>query len=457
METPEIRRPVEKTTWRKVEARIMEKNNRDFLLTEEEARIGEKAGTSLAEKERRSATEIDGKIWQPKQHFLEDEKSGALNTLAAGVSLKIEGRSNLMETSGSNSNEKGGSLATGSMEIEVPPFLGFSSTSIHGGRNGVSSPHDFNISEFLCLANKVVDNGDTGAMEALEGLKNRWEEKYDNGGSKKSATNLPFGRNPIKARRGSFSPAIENENSALAGSAGDEETDGWFWQEHDEIWGELIEKNDCISDDVITKVTFADVMANVTPTDVIADVTEDVEKNRFSTTQLGYEETETYASSDMDKTSTPSDGILDDGRIEYCGEWSRKTLVPCAITRACTRLDFARICVMIDVTQELTKHIIIMTRDEDGGETPCKVDVEYEWLPPKCTTCMTLGHTVKEGKAIILYNAFDTLHLIDDADETSRGPNTCNPDGGLNKRDHQLALKDMVSEYRLHFLGILET
>ncbi|KAL2226608.1 UNVERIFIED_CONTAM: hypothetical protein Sindi_2019500 [Sesamum indicum] len=61
------------------------------------------------------------------------------------------------------------------------------------------------------------------------------------------------------------------------------------------------------------------------------------------------------------------------------------------------------------------------------------------------------------GKAIILYNAFDTLHLIDDADETSRGPNTCNPDGGLNKRDHQLALKDLVSEYRLHFLGILET
>ena len=28
---------------------------------------------------------------------------------------------------------------------------------------------------------------------------------------------------------------------------------------------------------------------------------------------------------------------------------------------------------------------------------------------------------------------------------------------GLNKRDHQLALKDLVSECRLHFLGILET
>ncbi|KAL2224373.1 UNVERIFIED_CONTAM: hypothetical protein Sindi_2957100 [Sesamum indicum] len=73
-----------------------------------------------------------------------------------------------------------------------------------------------------------------------------------------------------------------------------------------------------------------------------------------------------------------------------------KPLYPDAITRACTRLDFARVCVMIDVTQKLEKHIIIMTPDEDGGETPCKVDIEYEWLPPKCTGCMTLGHSVKE-------------------------------------------------------------
>ena len=28
---------------------------------------------------------------------------------------------------------------------------------------------------------------------------------------------------------------------------------------------------------------------------------------------------------------------------------------------------------------------------------------------------------------------------------------------GLNKRDHQLALKDLVAEFRLHFIGLLET
>ncbi|KAL2235680.1 UNVERIFIED_CONTAM: hypothetical protein Sindi_1300200 [Sesamum indicum] len=77
-----------------------------------------------------------------------------------------------------------------------------------------------------------------------------------------------------------------------------------------------------------------------------------------------------------------------------------KPLYPDAITRACTRLDFARVCVMIDVTQKIEKHIIIMTPDEDGGETPCNVDIEYEWLPPKCTGCMTLGHSVKECSLI---------------------------------------------------------
>ncbi|KAL0293635.1 UNVERIFIED_CONTAM: hypothetical protein Sradi_6926400 [Sesamum radiatum] len=68
-------------------------------------------------------------------------------------------------------------------------------------------------------------------------------------------------------------------------------------------------------------------------------------------------------------------------------------LYPDAITRACTRLDFARVCIMLDITSKLSKHIVIMVPHEDVGESPCKVDVEYEWLPPKFTTCMSLGHS----------------------------------------------------------------
>ncbi|KAL0294899.1 UNVERIFIED_CONTAM: hypothetical protein Sradi_6862000 [Sesamum radiatum] len=36
-----------------------------------------------------------------------------------------------------------------------------------------------------------------------------------------------------------------------------------------------------------------------------------------------------------------------------------------------------------------------MVSKEDGSETTCKVDVEYEWLPPKCTTFMSLGHATR--------------------------------------------------------------
>ena len=73
-----------------------------------------------------------------------------------------------------------------------------------------------------------------------------------------------------------------------------------------------------------------------------------------------------------------------------------KPLYPDAITRACTRLDFARVCMMLDISSKLPKHIIMMSFDEDGGESPCKIDIEYEWLPQKCTSSMTLGHSAKE-------------------------------------------------------------
>ncbi|KAL2230765.1 UNVERIFIED_CONTAM: hypothetical protein Sindi_1670900 [Sesamum indicum] len=73
-----------------------------------------------------------------------------------------------------------------------------------------------------------------------------------------------------------------------------------------------------------------------------------------------------------------------------------KPLYPDAITRACTRLYFARVCIMLDVNSKMPNHVIIMTPDEEGGELPCKIDVEYEWLPPRCTSCMTLGHSAKE-------------------------------------------------------------
>ncbi|KAL2226606.1 UNVERIFIED_CONTAM: hypothetical protein Sindi_2019300, partial [Sesamum indicum] len=133
-----------------------------------------------------------------------------------------------------------------------------------------------------------------------------------------------------------------------------------------------------------------------------------------------------------------------------------KPLYPDAITRACTRLNFARVCVMIDVTQTIAKHIIIMTPDEDGGETPCKpsiaVYVQKAVVLPQPTApekgSNSLNHTADEtprreandvhvernvskhsdkGKEVVIYNAFDALHLLDDAEEPTRGPNISSP------------------------------
>ncbi|KAL0439725.1 UNVERIFIED_CONTAM: hypothetical protein Slati_2455500 [Sesamum latifolium] len=41
-----------------------------------------------------------------------------------------------------------------------------------------------------------------------------------------------------------------------------------------------------------------------------------------------------------------------------------------AITKACTRLDFARVCVMLDISSKLPKHVVVMVPWEDGGESP---------------------------------------------------------------------------------------
>ncbi|KAL2251990.1 UNVERIFIED_CONTAM: hypothetical protein Sindi_2321300 [Sesamum indicum] len=137
--------------------------------------------------------------------------------------------------------------------------------------------------------------------------------------------------------------------------------------------------------------------------------------------------------------------------------------------------------------------------------TPCKVDVEYEWLPPKCTDCMTLGHSAKEctltkpqkqkKPPVKVYvpkvntppptdpeerqlnhetvvEVEEVTRREEGADQTEHEVSSHNERGkavssmlniaiwnvrGLNKRDHQLALKDLASEYRLYFMGILET
>ncbi|KAL0307681.1 UNVERIFIED_CONTAM: hypothetical protein Scaly_2975200 [Sesamum calycinum] len=177
-----------------------------------------------------------------------------------------------------------------------------------------------------------------------------------------------------------------------------------------------------------------------------------------------------------DGLSTVASGI---GRLLY----------PDAITRACTRLDFDRVCVMLNVNSKLLKHIVIMMPNEHGGELACKVDVEYEWLPPKCTSCTSFGHATKDypltkpvKPAVSVYVKKNQIP----APESRRGDLVAPPDPvfdhsvakvdmvsdersnhmrdkaiwnvrGLNRRDHQVAVRDLVTEFRLHFIALLKT
>ncbi|KAL0455562.1 UNVERIFIED_CONTAM: hypothetical protein Slati_0895400 [Sesamum latifolium] len=69
-----------------------------------------------------------------------------------------------------------------------------------------------------------------------------------------------------------------------------------------------------------------------------------------------------------------------------------RPLYPDAIIKASTRLDFARVCVMVNFNLSLPKHLVLMFLGEDGSEQPYRVDIEYKWVPSKCLTCRSLGH-----------------------------------------------------------------
>ncbi|KAL0439804.1 UNVERIFIED_CONTAM: hypothetical protein Slati_2463400 [Sesamum latifolium] len=45
------------------------------------------------------------------------------------------------------------------------------------------------------------------------------------------------------------------------------------------------------------------------------------------------------------------------------------------ITKACTRLDFARVCVMLDISSKLPKHVVVMIPGMVGG----RLLVEWMW------------------------------------------------------------------------------
>ncbi|KAL0420752.1 UNVERIFIED_CONTAM: hypothetical protein Slati_3098100 [Sesamum latifolium] len=157
-----------------------------------------------------------------------------------------------------------------------------------------------------------------------------------------------------------------------------------------------------------------------------------------------------------------------------------KPLYPDAITKACMRLDFARVCVMLNISSKLPKHIVILAPIAEGGKVPCKVDVEYKWVPKKCVTCMSLGHSASScpttqhstKKPVNIF--VQKVRTVDATVHGKRVPSLwgrnrdtrlpsllVSPPSNVRIRihpqDHQKAVLDLIFDYKLQFIGILET
>ncbi|KAJ6697292.1 hypothetical protein OIU85_003643 [Salix viminalis] len=62
-------------------------------------------------------------------------------------------------------------------------------------------------------------------------------------------------------------------------------------------------------------------------------------------------------------------------------------------TFSCKRLEYARVCVEVDVAHPFVHNFEL---EIPQSSDTVKVDVEYEWKPSRCKTCKVYGHCCKE-------------------------------------------------------------
>ncbi|KAL0284846.1 UNVERIFIED_CONTAM: hypothetical protein Sangu_2805800 [Sesamum angustifolium] len=94
------------------------------------------------------------------------------------------------------------------------------------------------------------------------------------------------------------------------------------------------------------------------------------------------------------------------------------------ITKDCSRLDFARVCVMLDFNSTLPKHLVVISPVlRNGKEDPKRIDVEYEWLPQRCKSCCSLGHGPANCPANVKKNVAPPLTICSKT-TSQAGPKT---------------------------------
>ncbi|KAK4383920.1 hypothetical protein Sango_3108200 [Sesamum angolense] len=83
------------------------------------------------------------------------------------------------------------------------------------------------------------------------------------------------------------------------------------------------------------------------------------------------------------------------------------------ITEDCSRLDFARVCVMLDFNSELPKHLVVISPVlRNGKEDPKRIDVEYEWLSQRCKNCCSLGLVSATCPANMIMNVAPPIKIF---------------------------------------------
>ncbi|KAL2235511.1 UNVERIFIED_CONTAM: hypothetical protein Sindi_1283300 [Sesamum indicum] len=108
--------------------------------------------------------EEDEKLLREEELAMEEEEPAASDPATEGIS---HGSPSPVEVEGTSVTRNGGEMGGEQPDLELR------SRAVNNGGNGSSSssPRDFNLDEFLTLAHKVLDHGDSQAMEALNELK----------------------------------------------------------------------------------------------------------------------------------------------------------------------------------------------------------------------------------------------------------------------------------------------
>ena len=78
-------------------------------------------------------------------------------------------------------------------------------------------------------------------------------------------------------------------------------------------------------------------------------------------------------------------------------------------TERCVRMDVARVLVEVNLIKPLLQKICFRDRDQPG----VTVQVNYPWLPPRCTSCDGWGHFLKDFTKIPSHNILHRGHIME--------------------------------------------